>query len=63
MKWKVAITGPTGKVYEDSAQFRMLFPFATRPEAEEIARLQRFSWKYVRVVPVDDAGNALDREA
>jgi hypothetical protein len=61
MRWKVALTGPAGKVNSDTNAFRMLFPFAARAEADEIARFQRFSWPHVAVVPVDDAGNILER--
>jgi hypothetical protein len=58
MKWKVTFVRPDGKSVGSPA-FRMLFPFATRAEAEEIAGLQRFSWPHVVVTPADDTGNPI----
>ena len=37
--WKVVIVGPAGEVYKDTNPFKMLYPFPTREEAEEHAKM------------------------
>jgi hypothetical protein len=51
MKWKVTIVGPTGTTQASTA-FELLYPFATREEAEAHAECFRFAG--TKIVPCDE---------
>jgi hypothetical protein len=37
--WRVVIVGPTGTVHKDTNAFKLSYPFPTRKEAEEHAKM------------------------
>jgi hypothetical protein len=61
MRWKVAIVGPTGEVYTNTAAFRLLYAFPTREEAEEQAACFRFVETNI-IVECDEQGNPAGNE-
>jgi hypothetical protein len=55
MRWKGAIVGPTGTMYNDTNAFHLLYPFPTREEAVKHAIC--FSKTGIKCVLADEQGN------